>query len=465
MSNYESFLARKRVRAVPTGFKVDRLDTEALFPFQADTVRWALELGRAAVFAETGLGKGPMLLTWAHHVAKHTGGKVLVLAPLAVGPQLVREAYKFGVSGAHFGKRPTDYPDDATLWVTNYNSLDHFDGIDFAGVVLDESGILKNFAGKMSQHMTRRFATTPYRLCCSATPSPNDHVELGMHSDFLGYGTTAEMKATFFVNDSSNTQAWRLKRHAIKDFWRWVASWARAITKPGDVNPAYDDTPYALPPLVERLHIVDTDITKNRKDGELFRRAEMSATSYHAERRLTATERAAKVAELVSQHPDEQWLLWAETDYDCDAVRSVMPGVVEVKGSDSDERKETALLGFSDGTVKILLTKPKIAGFGMNWQGCHRICFVGPSHSFESYYQSVRRCYRFGQTRPVEAHVVSATTEANVWNTVREKEGKHHEMRNEMLEASRAEAYERGIRQAAYIATHTLNLPTWVRTK
>jgi hypothetical protein len=220
LSNYESFLARKRVRAVPTGFKVDRLDTEALFPFQDDTVRWALELGRAAIFAETGLGKGPMLLTWSHHVAKHTGGKVLVLAPLAVGPQLVREAYKFGVSGAHFGKRPTDYPDDATLWVTNYNSLDHFDGIDFAGVVLDESGILKNFAGKMSQHMTRRFATTPYRLCCSATPSPNDHVELGMHSDFLGYGTTAEMKATFFVNDASDTKAWRLKRHAIKDFWR-----------------------------------------------------------------------------------------------------------------------------------------------------------------------------------------------------------------------------------------------------
>lgn len=462
MSTYESFLARKRVRAVPTGFKVDRLDTEALFPFQDDTVRWALELGRAAVFAETGLGKGPMLLTWSHHVAKHTGGKVLVLAPLAVGPQLVREAYKFGVSRVAFGRTPGDFADDVQVCITNYDNVKHFNGEDYAGIVAEEGSAIKAFMGKRARAVVELAQTIPYRLITTATPSPNDFTELGMHADFLGWSTRSDMLARFYINDLSDTGTWRLKGHAVKDFWSWVATWARSITKPSDVHPEYDDAPYVLPPLHEMTHIIDVDVSEGRKDGMLMRVAETSATKYHEERRLTAKDRAKKAAELVAEKPDEQWLLWASTDYDCDAVREAIDGIVEVKGSDSDQKKEERLLGFADGKVRRMLTKSRIAGLGLNFQSCANMIFVGPDYSFEADFQSVRRCWRFGQTREVYAHRIFAATEAAIWANVSGKRDQHDEMRREMLEASRREAAERRGDKVEYVPNVPMEKPEWM---
>lgn len=458
--SYQDFIARKHVAAEPAGFAAS-LDGSPMFPFQRATVEWALQLGRAAIFADTGLGKTVMQLSWAHEVVKHTSLPVLLLTPLAVAEQTVREARKFGVPDVAHVQDGAQVA-GAGVWVTNYERLHHFDPAAFGGVVLDESSILKNVDGRMRGRLCDSFTDTPYRLACTATPAPNDHTELGNHSEFLGLMDEAIMRARWFVNDLGDpVSPWRLKGHAEDDFWRWVASWARCIGKPSDMG-AYNDSGYNLPPM--RLHQVrvDVDLADGRGDGMLFRVPDLSATSVHVEKRKTAESRAETVAEIIAGEPSEPWVVWCETDYEQDALASRLAGCIDVRGSMTPEEKARRLLRFTDHGG-VMLTKPKIAGMGLNWQHCARVAFVGGSYSYEAFYQAVRRCWRFGQTRPVDVHVVMATTEAAMWTAINRKSDGHEAMKRKMFDASRKAARSH-VKGGNYNPAHVAPVPHWLRT-
>ncbi len=433
MSSYAQFLESKKRTFVGNGFEVGSLPP-SLFDWQAHIVRWACRQGVAAIWADTGLGKTAMQLAWADAVARHTGRRVLILTPLAVGAQTAREAVKFGVTAAHMTGHTLP---DAPIVILNYERLHYLTDLSlFAGVVLDESSILKSYMGKTKRTLVESFASTPFRLCCTATPAPNDHLELGNHAAFLGIMRSNEMIARWFVNDPMEAGAYRLKSHGAADFWRWVASWACSLTSPSDLG--YDGAAFVLPPLTVNhcdVGYIETAITGDY----LFASRDISATEMHATMRQTAPARAAALAALVQAEPDESWLIWCHTNYDADAVHAALDDVVEVRGADSLESKEARLLGFSDGHVKRLMTKPSVAGFGMNWQHCARVAFVGVSYSYEQFYQAIRRSWRFGQTRPVQVYVISAANEYSIVNTLKAKEGKHHELQAEMLSASQAE--------------------------
>lgn len=455
-NDYLDFVRSKLRTEVPSGFdSVPPLNTK-LFPFQRDVVEWALRRGRAAIFADCGLGKTAMQLEWAHRVHEHTGGNVLVLAPLAVAPQTCREGEKFGigVTYAH------DQSEVATgITIANYERLDRFDVETFAGVVLDESSILKAFAGKMKRALVERFQRTPYRLACTATPAPNDHMELGNHSEFLGLLQGNEMLGRWFINDTSSFGTYRLKGHAVESFWDWVSSWAVMIGKPSDMG--HPDDGYRMPALDVRREIVDVDVSADRGES-LFRMPGMSATKVHEEKRRTVVERAKRVADLVAAEPNESWIVWCDTDYEADALTNAIPGAVEVRGSHKVEFKERAALDFADGKIRVLVSKPKIFGWGMNWQHCARVAFVGATYSYESFYQAVRRSWRFGQTRDVHAHVVVATTEADIWQTMLNKQRDHIDMQSNMFAAARRARENRNVRNDNYQPRHVGRLPAWI---
>lgn len=453
---YEEHLAAKFHYAAPSGF-VAMADAPWLFPHQRHTVEWALAGGRRAVFLDTGLGKTRIELAWADHVCRHTGGQVLILAPLAVGAQTVREAASVGLAGVVFARTPAE-AGDSRIVVSNYDSLDHWAGVEFAGVVLDESSILKSFMGSTKTRLVERFKSTLYRLACTATPAPNDYLELGNHSDFLGILSSHQMIARWFINDTTTMGVYRLKAHAVIAFWDWVASWAIMGSMPSHIGP-YDDSAYVLPPMNLHRHVVGVDIKSGAEDGFLFRLPGLSATGIHGEKRRTANARAAHVASLVAAEPDEPWLIWVETNYEAEAVMALLPGAVEVEGSMKPEVKTARLLGFCDGGI--LVTKAKIAGFGMNWQHCARMAFAGGSYSYEQFYQSVRRSWRFGQRRAVEVHVVMAYTEQHLWDVVSAKSEAHQIMRDQMFAAS-VRAQSRIAAKADYQPTHAARLPVWL---
>jgi hypothetical protein len=340
------------------------------------------------------LGKTRQQLTWAEAAARHVGGRALVLAPLAVGQQTVAEGERVGVP-VKYAREQSEATELVTI--TNYERLAKFDTDKFAVVVLDESSILKNYSGKVKQQVARAFASTPFRLCCSATPAPNDHLELGNHSEFLGALTSHEMIARWFLPDTSTFGTYRLKGHAIEAFWNWVASWARCLGRPSDLGTQCSDDGYVLPGLEIVPEPVGVDVVSGRETGALFRAPTLSATQLHKEKRITAPARAARVAELVAAESAEPWLVWCDTDYEADALTAAIPDAVEVRGSDSIDKKEEALVGFASGAVRVLVTKPAIAGFGLNFQHCARQAWVGPTFSFERFYQGVRRSHRFGQ--------------------------------------------------------------------
>jgi hypothetical protein len=428
---YTDFVRSKLRTEVPSGLaRVPELN-ERLFPFQRDVVAWALQRGRAAIFADCGLGKTAMQLEWAQRVVEHTGGRVLILAPLAVAPQTCREGQKFGIE-VRYAHKQSEVRDGITI--ANYERLDRFDVETFAGVVLDESSILKAFVGKTKRALVERCQRVPYRLACTATPAPNDHMELGNHSEFLGLLQGNEMLGRWFINDTSSFGSYRLKGHAVVPFWDWVSSWAMMVGKPSDIG--HDDAGYDMPELHVFPHVVDVDVTTDR-GGALFRIPGMSATKVHEEKRRTVDDRARRVAELVAAEPDESWIVWCDTDYEADALTKAMPGAVEVRGSHKVEAKERAALDFVDGKIRTLVSKPRIFGWGMNWQHCARVAFVGATYSYESFYQAIRRTWRFGQTRPVHAHVMVATTEMDVWNAMLSKQRERVEMQAQMFAAAR----------------------------
>ena len=431
MNDYAQFIAAKSKRSKYHGFDALTIVAPA-FDWQAHVIRWAIKTGRCALFEDCGLGKTLQQLEWARQVCEHTGKPVIIFTPLAVARQTADEAAKFGIQ-ARVVESESDIS-GAEIVITNYDKLPHFETMEFGGVVLDESSILKSFTGKTRRALTARFAHTPFRLCCTATPSPNDYTELGQHAEFLGICTPAQMLATWFINDTFNTGDWRLKKHAESSFWEWVSSWAACVSKPSDIG--FADDGYNLPPLNLRAAIVDVDETAESGD-ELFRHVTLSATTLHKELRLTAPARVNRVAQEVNG-TDEPWIVWCNTNDESEQLASSIPDAVEVKGSDDAKRKERALADFASGASRVIITKPSIAGYGLNWQHCRNIAFVGLSYSFEDFYQALRRSYRFGQKREVNALIVQAATEGPILQSIKRKMAAHEEMQKKMKLASQA---------------------------
>lgn len=417
--SYAGFLAAKVVTDPPTGIEVSGDLNPLFFDFQRDLTRWALRRGRAAIFADCGLGKTPMQLVWAEHVP----GPVLILAPLAVAAQTVREGEKFGVAVEYVRGQPDD---PSGVYITNYEMLDHFDPSAWHGIVLDESSIIKHKDGAFRNKLLESFADTPFRLACTATPAPNDFTELGNHAEFLGVLTMTEMLSTYFVHDGGSTQNWRLKGHAQDDFWRWMCSWAVMLRAPSDLG--YDDDGFTLPPLTYHDHVIRTETAP---EGFLFPVEAQTLHERLAARRSTIEERVARCATDVNAS-DEPWVVWCNLNDESSELAKAIPDAVEVRGTDDPDHKERALLGFADGDYRVLVTKPSIAGHGMNWQHCPNVAFVGLSDSWEQYYQAVRRCWRFGQEREVHVHVYTAETEGAVVANIKRKEDDAERMANEM---------------------------------
>jgi superfamily II DNA or RNA helicase len=425
VTDYATFLAAKQRVDRPTGF--DAVDVNGkLFPFQQAIVKWACRRGRAAIFADCGLGKTGMQLEWARQVMAHTGGRVLILAPLAVAAQTKREAEKFGLSGVGVVRSQAECESFA-ICVANYEMLAHFDPSQFAGVALDESSIIKNFTGSLRNQIIEAFAATPFRLACTATPAPNDYMELGNHAEFVGSMSRVEMLSMFFCHDGGDTSQWRIKGHAERDFWKWVCSWSVMLRKPSDIG--FADDGFALPPIQFFEHLVKADPLKA---GVLFEVESPSLADRRNARRASIGDRVTKAAELANAN-GEQWLVWCDLNDESEALTAAIEGAVEVSGSDDPEHKERAMLDFAAGKIRVLVTKPKIAGFGMNFQSCRNMAFVGLSDSYEALYQSVRRCWRFGQAQEVRVHIITATTEGAVLDNVKRKERDAEEMAARMV--------------------------------
>jgi hypothetical protein len=419
--DYREFLQSKKIEDRPTGLSVVPKLNPMLFQFQHDIVTWALKRGRACIFADCGMGKTPMQLEWARHIP----GRVLILAPLAVSAQTIREAHKFGIEDIGYS------PDGSVshhITITNYERLDKFDPLMFAGIVLDESSILKSYTGKYRTEIIESFQQTPYRLACTATPAPNDFMELGNHSEFVGAMSRTEMLSMFFIHDGGETQKWRIKGHAETEFWRWVASWAVMIRKPSDLG--YEDDGFALPPCnIEQITVHSEEPT----EGFLFAIEASDLRERQKARRSTVSARASACAELVNNSKDA-WVVWCDLNDESSELARLIPDSVEVRGSDSNEHKESAMMGFADAKHRVIVTKPKIAGFGMNWQICHNVAFVGLSDSYEMYYQAVRRCWRFGQTKPVNVKVITSDLEGAVVRNIERKEADAMRMAQEMVQ-------------------------------
>ena len=412
MIEYADFLNSKLTFNQSTGFEPTELNS-MLFDFQTDITRWAIRIGKAAIFADCGLGKTPMQLEWGKQVHENTQGNVLILAPLAVSQQTKREGDKFGIR-VNVARSMDDIVDGVNI--TNYEMLSHFDPDQFSGVVLDESSILKNFSGKMRTEIIESFEKTSYKLACTATPAPNDHMELSNHAEFLGVMTRQEMLSMFFVHDGSDTSKWRIKGNAQSEFWKWLCSFAVMIRKPSDLG--YDDDGFILPAI--KLHEHVTDASKI-PDGYLFPVEALTLQERLSERRSTIETRSMKCAELINGS-NKQWIVWCNLNAESSAAARLIDGAVEIVGSDKREKKEDAFLRFTSGDIRVLVTKPRIGGFGMNWQHCHNVAFLGLSDSYEQYYQAVRRCWRFGQTEKVNVHIITAETEGAVLQNIKRKE-------------------------------------------
>ena len=450
---YGDFLSEKVKTLSPAGFAVEPR-VAALFPFQRDIVRWAIRRGRAAVFASTGLGKTRIQLAWADAVRRETGGSILILAPLAVVQQTVAEGREIGVEVS------TDYGADGIV-ATNYDRLHHVDPSRFVGVVLDESSIIKHHEAKTLALLMESFSRTPYRLACTATPAPNDWTELGTHAEFIGVCSRSEMLAEYFVHDGGETQTWRLKGHARGLFWRWVASWGALVSHPRDLG--YEEAGYDLPPL----QVVQCVVPSGVLDGELFATEANTLSERRAARRESIERRVNVAAEIVATAPTEPWIVWCDLNDESTALVKAIPGAVEIRGSTDRDEKEKALLDFAAGRIRVLVTKPSIAGFGLNWQHCANVVFVGVTDSWEAYYQAVRRCWRFGQKRTVSVHVVTSESEGNVVTNLARKDADARAMGNalaiETAAIVRAEITGAIRTRNIYGANLEMETPTWLR--
>lgn len=456
--SYESFLARKAIVDRPSGFTPSRGLNPKLFEFQKDVVSWGLRRGRAAFFEDCGLGKTPQQLEWSRQVFEETGENVLLLTPLAVAAQHIREARKFGIE--HIKQCADQSEVVPGITVTNYEKLHRFDASRFVGIGLDESSILKSYDGKFRNLLIESFRRTPYKSAWTATPAPNDHMELGNHAEFLGVMTRSEMLATFFTHDGGDTSKWRLKGHAEEAFWKWLASWAVNIRKPSDLG--YSDEGFTLPELEIKTSVVESDC---QSVGFLF---PLPASSLHERReaRRGSLDKRAETAIGLANSDREQWLVWCDLNDESKALAAGIDGAVEVTGSDSDEHKAEAMLGFADGSVRVLVSKPGICGFGMNFQNSSRSIFCGLSDSYERFYQAVRRQYRFGQTNKVTTHIITSNLEGAVVENIRRKQADADRMAaamvKHMAELSAQEIHQTRRDSIAYRPAVSMQLPQWM---
>lgn len=427
---YIEFLQKKQTSIESSGFDLmDSEMNEKLFPFQKYCVKRAVKAGRFAMFEDCGLGKTLQQLEWAYQVQKHINQPVLILAPLGVIGQTIQEGVKFGYEVKEIGLTVFDQDLKAGIYITNYDNMDNIDSYLFGGVVLDESSILKNFNGKIRNELIASFKETKYKLCCTATPSPNDTTELCNHAEFLNVMSRNEMLAMYFVHDGGSTSDWRLKGHAKQAFWDFVSTWAVMLSKPGDIG--FSNEGYELP----ELKVIEDYIeTPKRNNGMLFNDVAVSATGYHNELRETINERMKRVSEIVNSSSDS-WIVWIGHDEEGDLLRKMIPGAVEVKGSDNKQKKKDNLLGFGKGEFRVLITKLKIAQFGLNYQNCHNQIFASLDFSFESTYQGIRRSYRFGQEYDVNIHLIVTDTMQNVRKSFEDKQSAFYEMQRAMTHA------------------------------
>ena len=464
---YHEFLEKKAYNDVMAGFElpleqiiVNPASRKQLKDFQQAIVRWSLMKGRSAVFADTGLGKTAMQTTWAHHVAQHTGGDVLIFAPLAVAIQTVEEAADFGVS-VEYIRDGEQFKEDGSIYITNYEMMDNFDLFEFSGVVLDESSILKSQDGKTRTALIDACQHVPYRLSCTATPSPNDFMELGNQAEFLGVMSQVEMLAMFFVNDTGNTGTWRLKGHGQSKFWEWMATWACVIRKPSDLG--FSDEGYNLPPL----NIIEHVIESPAQEGNLFAMPAQTLTDRRKAKRDTLEQRCRLAANLVLDS-DEDWIVWCHLNDEQDELEShLLPTrLASVRGANKMSDKEERLMGFAHGDYGVLLSKPSIAGYGLNLQHTHNMVFVGLDDSFEKFYQAVRRQYRFGQTKEVNVHIVVSEAEGAIKRNIERKQRQHDEISESMVSHMR-ELMKKHITGTSadkieYNPQVDMNIPCWL---
>lgn len=455
LTDYRAFIASKGTAAASHGFTPAN-QWPGLFPHQLATLQFVCEKGRAAAFLDTGLGKSRVEAAAAAEFTQQSGRPSLILTPLAVARQMQRECAAIGVDARVIREQSEAGPG---VNIANYERLPKLDPSAYGGVVLDESSILKSFTGPTKRMLCDAFASTPYRLAATATPAPNDHMELGNHSEFLGHLGSMEMLCRWFVNDTSTaSQDWRLKGHAQSDFWRWVASWARAATLPSDLGG--HDLGFVLPPLTYELHTVSADITVDVPDGMLFRIPDGNATTIHREKRLTMDDRVAKAAEIANA-ADGAVIVWCETNSESSALAQSIPDAIEVHGSMDPEEKIAALDDFTFGRRRVIVSKPKLAGLGLNWQHASTVVFASVSHSYEQHYQAVRRAWRYGQTQPVTCHVVISDTETSIWNNVQRKAQDHQRMKRAMAEAMNG--HQSAAIKKAYARTNRVTLPDFLK--
>lgn len=456
--NYESFLQSKLLVSSPSGF--DALESGLplrLYPYQRDLVKWACKRGKAALFTMTGTGKTAMQVSWAEQVVIHTNEAVLILAPLAVSKQTVREASKFGVI-VYPCRTQADVVSPG-INIVNYEMLHHFDPSQFAGIVLDESSIIKAYDGKMRKSILDFARNIPYRLACTATPSPNDYMELGNHAEFLGVMSYTEMLSTFFVHDGGDTSKWRLKGHAEDAFWAWLASWGVFLTKPSDLG--YSNDGFDLPTLHTHQHVVHSEAP----EGALFAFEARGLAERRGARKESLERRVEKCMEIVNQSR-KPFFIWCGLNAESTMLKQLIPGAVEVTGSDSDEHKEKSMMDFAAGTITVMISKPSICGFGMNFQVCADTAFVGLSDSFEALFQSTKRFHRHGQTNEVNRHLIISEAEGSVLTNVQRKEREFEVMIQNMVEHTKTMNLE-NIRslthqKLTYNAKESIQFPSWI---
>jgi superfamily II DNA or RNA helicase len=456
IEEYRKFIASRAGAHQRHGFKAKPINGMAK-EHQVKAIEFALNRGKSAAFLDTGLGKSFIELEFARQCAEETCKPSLILTPLAVAGQMIREGQKFDIDARQV-KEQSEV--GVGVMVANYERLQKLDPDAFGAIILDESSILKSYAGQTRTRIQEAFKDTPYKMAATATPSPNDHTELGNHAEFLDIMRHQEMLSQWFINDTSTaSQDWRLKGHAVESFWAWVASWSRCATMPSDLGG--DDTGYVLPEIDRHMHEVKADRSDDTQ-GMLFRIPEMSATSFHKEKKLTLRARCELAAELATH--DKPVTVWCETNEESTLLAKIIPDAQEVRGDMTPEEKERRLLGFVDGDFRVIVTKPKLAGFGVNWQHCSHAVFASISFSYEQHYQAVRRSHRFGQTHQVRNDIVISDTERSIWDVINVKSQKHDEMKRRMSDAMR-KAQSSHKTRVKYERALDLAFPEWIKSE
>ena len=456
-NDYNLFLKEKEEKRVASGFEVKDSELNSnLFDWQREIVKWCLKKGKCALFEDTGMGKTIQQLAWAEAIVNHTKGKVLIIAPLAVSKQTAQEGEKFGIK-VNIIENEDDIKEGIS--VTNYEKLHKFDLSQFIGVCLDESSILKSYSGKTTMELIDTFRYTPYKLSCSATPSPNDYTELGNQAEFLNVMTMSEMLATYFINDASHGNGWRLKGHSEIEFYKWITEWAILINNPSNLG--YDGSKFILPKLNINKIIIESDTWDT---NTLFAIPAETLGERREARKSSIPQKIDKIRELISRM--DSCLVWCDFNYESEELKKAIPEGYEIKGSDTPEYKEKGMTGFSTGEVKYLISKPSICGFGMNWQNCNNMIFCGLSDSYEQFYQAIRRCWRFGQKKEVNVYVIISDKETNILENIKKKETQHQNMSKNMISIMSAmtvaELNNKTVKDTRYLPNTEMQLPNFV---